>query len=289
MATKRIIPLNKITGVTAGNTATITLPTNVRYHGICLQYDTTTTGGPTEATMEAEIKEVRVNIAQKTQRKASAAQIFDINRTKGKAPTVGDASTPGFIPLFFSEPQRETQLEREASAWGMKGVDAGDFQIEVDIVDNSQTPSLKGFAVVDDVQEAPQGIVKWKRNSITIGATGEEPYSISTTGGDSFQGLHFFENSAGDIDDLLLEWDGVKIYQLNEVQDDAFMAQFVDGYDAVSGNVFVPLDMNHPADVLRTIKEVNGVRSPVQEIIATLNMGAANNVTLLREVVGLPD
>lgn len=289
MATKRIIPLNAISNADAGNTATITLPTNVRYHGVCLQYDTTTAGGPTEANMEAEVSEVRLNIAQKTQRKASAAQIFDINRTKGKSPTVGDASKAGFIPIFFSEPQRETQLERESSAWGMKGVEAGDFQIEVDIADNSQTANLKGFAIVDDVQEAPQGIVKWKRNTLTVNATGEKPYSISTTGGDSLQGLHFFENSAGDIDDLLLEWDGVKIYQLNEVQDDAFMAQFVDGYDAVSGNVFIPLDMNHPADVLRTIKEVNGERSKVQEIIATLNMGAANNVTLLREVVGLPD
>lgn len=288
MATKRIIPLNKIEGVTAGGTATIDLPTNVRYHGICLQYDTDTASGPNEANMETEVSEVRVNIDQVTQRKASAAQIFDINRTKGRQPTVGSASLPGYIPLFFSEPQRESIVSREATAWGMQGVN--DFQIEVDIANNSgQVPSLKGFAVVDDVQEAPKGIVKWKRNTLTIGATGETPFSLSTERGDSYQGLFFFEQAAGNIDDLLLEWDGVKIYQLTEQQDNAFIEQFADGFDLVSGLVHVPLDMNHPADALRTVKEVNGQRLQVQELLATLNMGASNNVTLIRELVGLPD
>lgn len=288
MPTKRIIPLNKIEGVTAGGTATIDLPTNVRYHGICLQYDTTTAGGATEANMETEISEVRVNIEQVTQRKANASQIFDINRTKGQSPTVGDGTAPGFIPLHFSEPQRERQLEREATAWGMAGV--RDFQIEVDIANNAgQTPSLKGFAIVDDLQEAPKGIVKWKKNTLTVGATGETPFALSTETGDSYQGLFFFESAAGDIDDLLLEWDGVKMYQLTEYQDNAFLNHFADGFDLVSGLVHVPFDMNHPADALRTIKEVNGQRVKVQELIATLNMGAANNVTLIREMVGLPD
>jgi hypothetical protein len=288
MPTKRIIPLNKIEGVTAGGTATIDLPTNVRYHGICLQYDTDTAGGPTEAVMETEVSEVRLNIEQVTQRKASASEIFDINRTKGQSPTVGSASLPGYIPLHFSEPQRDRQLEQEATAWGMAGV--RDFQIEVDIANNGgQTPSLKGFAFVDDIQEAPQGIVKWKKNTLTVGATGETPFSLSTETGDSYQGLHFFENSAGDIDDLLIEWDGVKIYQLTENQDNAFINHFVRGTDLVSGLVHVPFDMNHPADALRTVKEINGNRVKVQELIATLNMGAANNVTLIREMVGLPD
>ncbi len=286
MATKRVIPLNNISGVSAGGTATIDLPRNVRYHGICLEYATDTSGGPTEANIEAEISEVRINLEQVTQRKASSAQIFDINRTKGFAPTVG--SGKGYIPLLFSEPQRETVLEKEATAWGMEGVT--DFQIEVDIANNSgQTPDLKGFAVVDDVIEPPKGIVKWKRNTIQVTATGELPYKLNTTSGDSYQGLHFFENSAGDIDDLLIEWDGVKIYQLTENMDDAFIAQFMDAYTQVSGLVHVPFDFNHPADALRTVKTVNGQRQRVQELIATLNMGAANNVTVISELVGLPD
>lgn len=288
MATKRIIPLNKIEGVTAGGTATIALPTNVRYHAIFLEYDTDTSGGATEANMETEISEIRVNIDQITQRKASAAQLFDINRTKGLTPTVGDGTAPGFLPIIFSEQQRVTQLEKESTAWGMAGVQ--DFQIEVDIVNNSgQTPTLKGFAIVDDVQEAPKGIVKWKRNTITVGATGDLPHSLSTVNGDSYQGLFFFEGSAGDIDDLLIEWDGAKVYQLDQYRDNAYIAQFLKGYEAVSGLVHIPLDNNHPADALRTVKTVNGQNVKVQELIATLTMGGTNNVTVISELVGLPD
>ena len=287
MATRRIIPLNKIEGVVAGGTATIDLPTNVRYHAICLQYQTGTTGGATEANMIAEVKETRLNFSQVTQRKATTKEIFALNRSKGQEPTLGDANTPGYIAIHFAEPQRETQIEREATCWGMLGVT--DFQVEVDIDENATNPVLKGFAVVDDVQEAPKGIVKWKKNTITIGATGEEPYSINTTGGDSIQGLFFFENTAGDIGNLLVEWDGAKVYQLDEDQDNAFMNHFAQGASLVSGVVHVPFDNNNPADALRTVKTVNGSRIPVQEIIATLNMDQANNVTLLREVVGLPD
>ena len=287
MATYRKIPLNKIEGVVAGGTATIDLPTNVRYHGICLQYQTGTAGGATEANMTAEVKEVRLNFSQVTQRKASTSEIFKINESKGQSVTAGNASKPGFIPIHFSEPQRETQLERESTAWGMLGVD--DFQIEVDIDAGATNPVLKGFAIVDDVQEAPKGIVKWKKNTITIAATGEEPYSINTTGGDSIQGLFFFENTAGDIGNLLVEWDGAKVYQLDENQDDAYINHFANGTSVVSGVVHVPFDNNNPADALRTVKTINGKAMPVQEIIATLNMDAANNVTLLREVVGLPD
>lgn len=174
MATRRIIPLNKIEGVTAGGTAIIDLPTNVRYHSIFLEFDTTTAGGATEANMVAEIGEIRVLLEEITQRKASTSQLFTINRTKGVTPMVGNGTAPGFLPIFFSEPQRLTQVAQEATAWGMLGV--SDFQIEVDIKNVAgQTPKLKGFAVVDDVQEAPAGIVKWKRNTITVGATGELP------------------------------------------------------------------------------------------------------------------
>lgn len=289
MATKRRIPLNKIEGVTAGGTATIDLPTNVRYHAIVLEYDTTTSGGATEANMEAEITEVRCNLEQITQRKASASEIFDLNRSKDVEPQVGDGTIPGYIPLLFTEPQRETQIEREATAWGMQGVQ--DFQIEVDIANNSgQTPSLKGFAIVDDVQEAPKGIVKWKKNTITISETGEVPYALSTVGGDSYQGLFFFEQTAGDIDKLLLEWDGVKIHDLTDYQNDAAINIFADGFKEVASMYHVPLDGNHPVDVLRTIKQnANGQTQQVQELIATLTMGAARNVTVLRELVGLPD
>jgi hypothetical protein len=288
MATKRRIPLNKIEGVVAGGTATIDLPTNVRYHAIVLQYDTATAGGATETNMKAQVKEIRASLDGVDQRKASATQLFTINRSKGVSPVEGDGTAPGFLPLFFSEPQRETMIEREATAWGMLGV--GDFKIEVDIADGADTPVLKGYAIVDDVQEAPQGIVKWKRNTITVGATGELPYKFNTDRGDSFQSLMFFETASGDIGDMLLEWDGVKIHDLDEYQQASYVKLFADGFSHVDGMYHIPLDGNHPADALRSFKTLqNGNRVQVQELMATLTMDQASNVTAISELVGIPD
>lgn len=287
MAVKRVIPLNQIEGVTAGGTATVKLPIGPRYHSVVLQYDTDTAGGATEANMEAEVTEVRVNIDNVTQRKASSAQIFDINRTKGRAPVVGDGTAPGYIPLFFSEPHRETALEKEVTAWGTK--DIGSFQIEVDIANNSgQVPNLKGYAVVDDVMEVPNGIVKWKRELITISSTGETVHKLDTLRGDSYQGAYFFENANGDINDLLIEWDGVKIYDLTEYQVSSVLSSI--GLLEVSGLVHVPFDFNHPGDAIPSVKRgAQGNLIKVQEFLTTLNMGAANDVTLIRELVGSPD
>lgn len=287
MPTKRIIPLAQIDGGSSPGLATINCPRNVRYHGIFLKYQTDTAGGATEANMETELPEVRLNLNEVTQRKASSAQIFDINRTKGRSPKVGDGTAEGFIPIFFSEPQRRTQVEQEMTAWGMLGVNS--FQIEVDIADNAaQTCKLTAFAVVDDVQEAPKGIVKWRRNVLQVTQTGETPFKLNARAGDSYQGLHLFENTNGDINNYLLEWDGSKIAQMSEYDHAAYVEQYL-GITDVAKNTHLALDGNNPADVLRTFKEVKGVMQPVQEILLTLNMANAANVTVISEMLGLPD
>lgn len=285
MAVKHRLPITKVEGVAAGSTATIEVPIGPRYHAIVLEYDTSTAGGPTEANMEAEITEIRLEIDEITQRVCSAAQLFDINRTKGIAPVVGDGSNPGYLPIFFSEPQRLTKIEREATACGTAGINS--MRLQVDIASGASSPSLKAYAIVDYKAEAPVGIVKWKRGTITVAGTGELPYRLDTTKGDSYQGLFFFENTAGDIDDVLLEWDGVKLYDLTENQLAAFMNN--EGVTQVSKLVHIPLDFNSPSDAVPTVKLVNGSPVRVQEFLATLNMAQAANVTLIREMVGTPD
>lgn len=284
MAVKRWIPLNQITGVGPGSTATINLPTGLRYHQLHFEYTTDTAGGPTEVNMETELTEWRLNIDGITQRRCSTAQLFDINRTKGKTPVVG--ATKGYAPFYFSEPQRETYVAREASAWGMKGV--GTFQIEVDIANvATQTCTLKGRALVDDLQEAPAGIVKWKREIIQVSATGELTYKLDSGKGDSYQGLHFFEGTAGDIGNLRLLWDGVEIYNGDEHFYDSLLP--ASDYTAVAGLFHVPLDHGNPSDILPMVVNKNGTLMRVEEFLATLTMDQAANVTLIREVVGSPD
>lgn len=283
MAVKRKIPLNQIEGVVAGGTAIVNLPRGPRYHAIVLEYKTSTSGGSTEANMEAELLEVRVDVDEVTQRKASASEIFDINRTKGITPNVGSAV--GYLPIFFSEPQRETKAKKEATAFGTMGVDS--FKIEVDIASGASAPILGGYAIIDDVSEPPAGIVKWKRNVITVGATGELVYKLDTEKGESYQGIYLFENTAGDIDDILLEWDGTKLEDMLDTQIGDDLANL--GIPQVSKLVHLPLDQNNPEDAVPSVKSVNGQVTKVQEFLLTLNMGGANNVTIIRELVGSVD
>lgn len=284
MAVKRIIPLTSISGVAAGGTATIVMPTNVRYHSITFQYGCANGGGPTEANCEAHLTQWRLNINSVTQRMVSTAHQFDINRTKGVTPDVG--ATAGYIPFFFSEPQRESTPMVEATAWGMRGVES--FQIEVDIAAGATSPVLTGWAIVDDVQEPPMGIVKLRREIIQVAAIGDLSYKMNTENGDSYQGLYFFEGTAGDVNNLRLEWDGVKLFDLDE--NDVIPFRKWAGSTTVSGCFHVPLDMNNPADAVPTVKrDASGGLIRVQEFNATLNMGAAANVTLYREVIGAPD
>ena len=284
MAVKRWIKLNKINGVAAGGTATIDLPTDKRYHAIYLEYNTSTAGGPTEANMEAELTEMRINIDGVTQRRCSCAQLFDINRTKGKAPVVG--SSNGYAIFYFSEPQRKSHIGREATAWGMKGVNS--FQMEVDIASGATSPVITGWALVDDVQEAPLGIVKWKRETIQVSATGELTHSLDTGRGESYQGVFLFENTAGDIDNARLLWDGTEMYNGDENVQAALSGS--SDFTAVSKLFHLPLDYNNPADAVPMVyRDRAGNDRRVQELLLTLTMGGANNVTAIREVVGTPD
>ena len=284
MAVKRVIPLTSISGVAAGGTATVVLPTNVRYHAIWFQYGTAFAGGPTEVNMEAHLTQWRLNLNAVTQRMVSSAHQFDINRTKGVTPDVG--ATVGYMPFFFSEPQRESTPLVEATAWGMKGVES--FQIEVDIAAAAASPTLTGWAIVDDVQEVPMGIVKLRREIIQVAAIGDVSYRLNTENGDSYQGLYLFEVTAGDVNNVRLEWDGTKLFDLDENDIGPFRKYA--GSTTVAGCFHIPLDQNNPADAVPTLKrDREGNLLKVQEFVATLNMGAAANVTAYREVIGAPD
>lgn len=283
MATKRKIPVNVINGVAAGNTATIQLSLGLTYHAIVFEYNTGTAGGPTEANIEAELTEWRLKMDGITQRVCSSAELFDINRNKGKTPVVGAAN--GYVPFYFTEPQRQTQLEREATAWGTAGV--GSFQIEVDIASGATSPGLTAYAIVDDDIRPPVGIVKWKRETLVISATGETSFPLGVHSGDSYQGIHLFEGTADDVNSIELKWDGIEIYNMDEnfYDQDIENSDFVD----VAGLKYLTLDNNRPADALPTVRKRNGVDTKVQEMLLKLSMQNANNVTMIRELVGRPD
>lgn len=289
MAVKRWVPVSQINGVAASSTATINLVTGPRrYHTIILAPTITNAGGATEANMATYFTEIRVNLEGTTQRRMSAQQLFDLNRQKGKTPTVATGTTvPGHMTLMFSEPQRKGIVEREATCWGMSGVNS--FQIEIDIAAGVTGLVLKAWALIDDVDEPPMGIVKWKREIIQVSATGDLTYKLDTNKGDSYQSLTFIEGTAGDIDGIELTWDGVQLYK----DDENTVAEYLNlsDYTKVSKYRHIPLGLNVLANNVPTVKRnaQGQVIGKVGEFTAKLTMGAAANVTLIREVVGSPD
>jgi len=288
MALKRVVPLTSISGVAAGATATVSLPVGpLRYHRITLGYKTATSGGATEATMDSEISEIRMLINGKVQRRFSPAQLFNLNRQKGKTPTVSNStSIPGYLTMFLAEPQHKTNTERELTVWGMLGVST--FQLEIDIAPGASSPVITGYAVIDDVPQPPQSIVKWIREVIQVSATGIVNYKLDTSTPDSYQDVTFIEGSAGDITNLLLTWDSLPLYQ-----DDSNIAVELlndTDYTRVSAYRHVPLSYNSIGNAVPSIRS-NGAGGIINvgNFLAQLTMGNANNVTVMREMIGKPN
>ena len=94
------ILLPAFNNVAAGGTATTRCPRNRRYHGLLLQYKT----NAAQATIEADLTEIRIKVNGKTVRQFSTAQLNIINALNGIAFTLG------MVPIWFSEPRRRTPV-----------------------------------------------------------------------------------------------------------------------------------------------------------------------------------
>lgn len=133
---RRRITLPSFNAVGAGQTATLDVPLGRLYHGIFIRYKKTAT----RAQIEADVKEIRVLINGKAQRRYSAAQLFTM------LDMIGYSFQAGIIPIFFSEPNRRTIDGEEGLAWGT--ADIATFQIEIDIASTATAPTLSAFAEV---------------------------------------------------------------------------------------------------------------------------------------------
>jgi len=291
MAMKRQIPLTSINGVAAGATATIDLPRGpLRYHRISLGYKTATAGGATEATIGSEITEIRLLINGKIQRRFTPSQLFNLNRQKGKSPTVSSStSVPGYLTMFFTEPQKKSKIEAELTCWGMANVQS--FKMEIDIAAGATSPVITGFAHVDDLVQniETNGIIKWKKEIIQVAATGVLNYPLDVVTGDSYESVTFIENTAGDVSALLLQQDGLTIYQ-DDIN--VFVENLnIGDYTQVTKYRHVPLSGNMLFNVVPTVRKnpATGQFFRTGSFLAQLTMANAANVTAIREVLGAPD
>jgi len=143
-----ITPLTQsFNNVAAGGMATTKLPRNRRYHGLILQYKT----NAAQATIEADLTQIRIKVNSKVVRAFSAAELNLVNAMNGITFSLG------LIPIWFSDPKRRTPEGEEFLALlAYEDLGVGDVEIEVDIAGGAVAPTLGGLQIFDYARPADQ-------------------------------------------------------------------------------------------------------------------------------------
>lgn len=266
---RRNVPIPSPNSVAAGQTATIDLPTDRRYHGLYLFYKKTAD----QATIEADITGVRLKVNGTVVRTFSAAQLNSINALNGK-PFVN-----GLIPIRFSEPWRRTQNGEDLLAWGMSNIVT--FQVEIDIADGAVAPTISGYAVVDRTQEPFVGIIAWRRQVVPVTAAGIRTVNdFPKRRNEAYNRMHCFENAPGDIIDVEVSVDDFKYYDLNAQENAVVLGE----RDMVpqAGVYHIVFDHDQRSDSLLPMVKANGT-DLVSEFRIDFNMENAAQFTVIME------
>lgn len=279
MSTKSLINLPNFDNVGAGSTALCSLFIGPRYHKIVLDFKESG-ARVNEAAMEAAIEEIVLKINSVEQIRIDPATLFDLERSYNPDFTVQD----GVITLILSNRMVTGQAQQEGTALGTLGVST--VELEVKIASSATSPTLKATAEVDYVQEAPNLVRKISKKNISITGTGDYKESIRRRGA-SYRAIHFFETTAGDIENIRLQYEGQSLVDHDPVILHASNEDY--GYSAASKQVFLPLDKGVVGDALASqVRDANGnLRDAGIEL--TLNMGAAQDVTMVEDFYGLPN
>ncbi len=269
---RRKVDLGSFNSVGAGQTATISLPTDRRYHAVFINYKT----NANQATIEADITEIRVKVGGKTQRVYSAKELNIINGLNGYS------FRAGYIPIFFSEPWRRNQLQEDLLAWGMANIN--DFQIEVVIDSAAVSPTLGGFAIVDNVEQNLENIIKVRRQGVGVTATGIVTVHTLTKQ-DIYHRIHCIEAAAGDIKSVDITIDSFDVYKQKDAENDAVLD--MRGFVPQASVFHVVFDETQRVEDGLPLIKPNG--KAVSEFRLDFDMSTTNDFTMLIETRGNPD
>lgn len=273
---RRKVKLTSINGVAAGQTATLDLPTGGRrYFKVVSKYKT----NAAQATIEADITEIRIITNGKVQRRFSTADLNVVNATVNRL-----AFVLGMIPIIFAERSRRTMQGEEGLAWGT--ADVNTFRIEFDIAGGAVAPTLTAWAEVDDVPTVLGPINKWYKE--TFNATGAQTLNITTLSKrDNYARIHA---RTALVTAVKVTVDGLDVYDL--ARDEAVEALADRVGLAMQANNFSLIfdDTDQVTDSLPMQRQV-GPNSfvPVSEFRVDLVCSGAGAIPLLIERVGQPD
>ena len=271
MASRRKVALPSASSVGIGQTASFDLATNRRYFFIGLVYKT----NAAQATIEADITEIRLLINGKVQRRFSAADLNKINAMNGQA------FVAGLIPIHLSEPWRRTLEGEEGLAWGM--ADVASFKIEVDISGAAVAPTLSGIAEVDNVQIPLGLIVKWRKQTFT--ATGAQVVTITTlTKNDAYSRLHCFSAL---VTNALVTLDQLERYNATLALNAALLARQKLVQQANTYSIVFDDDQQVTSAI--AMKDLRTGAQLISEFRIDLTFSGAGSCVVLSEAVGYAD
>jgi hypothetical protein len=263
-----LIKMPNFNGVGAGQTATVNLPADGTYKKLDLLY---TPGGTAanQATMEADIEEVRLRVEGKTVRTYTAADLIKINNTFGKS------FKAGHLPIYFAEPHREGATQREAYAWGM--ADITSFQVEVDIALGATSPRLVMEAIWSNVRQNMGVIKKVRRYNLPVTASGENTWNPPRD--EAISALHFQTADISNVKVLVDNEERVNVApdSIDERLDD-------NGLTPQAGWTQVIFDATGDLPDALPMKRADG--TPVQDLRVVLNMSAATSHDIILETIG---
>lgn len=273
MALRKKIKLMSVNGVAAGQTATVDLPTGRRYFRVHLYYKT----NANQATIEADITEIRIVVNGVVQRRFSSADLFVVNALNGIT------FVNGLIPIHFAEPWRRTITGEEGLAWGTANVST--FQIQVDIAAGAVAPTLIGVAEVDNVAVPLAGIIKWYKE--TFNSAGAQTLTITTLPKlDAYLRIHA---RSALVTAAKVVTDSIEIYDVTRDQANAMMS--AQKLTAQANNYHLIFDDDQQVTSARPmVKAIDGGGfKTLDEFRVDLTCSAAGAIPLLIERFGNPD
>lgn len=278
---RRTVPVANISGVAAGQVATIDLPLGRRYHGILLSYSESGTPA-NQATMDAAITNIKVIINSRTQREYSAAELRVLNAVMG-APYAFQA---GVLPIYFAEPWRRTPGGEDALAWpAYTSLGIQSFQLEVTIAAGAPAPALTAKAIIDqpDPKTLKFGpIITTRRRAISPGGTGTYTLLDMPKNLGDYRALHCFEDTAGDISAVRATLDQLTAFDRSDAENTALLN--IGGYVPQTALFHVIFDEDRRlGDGLPMMR---GDGTLVSEFTLEFDMAAANPFTLIAEMLG---
>lgn len=271
MSTRRKVFLPSASAVGIGQTATFDLALNRRYFALYLVYKT----NANQATIEADITEIRLIVNGKVQRRFSAADNNKILATNGIA------FTAGLIPILLAEPWRRTMQGEEGLAWGT--ADVSSFKVEVDIAGTAVAPTLTGVAEVDN-NNTPLGLIsKWKKQVFTSG--GAQVLTILTLPKvDTYSRIHAFSAL---VTNALVMVDQLERYNLTSALNAALLSRQKLTQQASTYSIVFD-DDQQVTSALPMVDLTNG-KPLVSEFRVDLTCSGAGSFTVLTETIGYAD